>query len=92
VLDVRGVASFADFFVLMSGGSTRQLNAIQEEISGKLKKEDKVTPLRREGGTDSGWLLLDYGDVVVHIFAPELRQYYRLDDLWGDAETVLRIQ
>ena len=92
MLDVRGLVSFADFFLLMSGGSTRQLNAIQEEVSGKLKKEDKVTPLRREGSTDSGWLLLDYGDVVVHIFAPEQRQYYQLDELWGGAETVLRIQ
>ena len=91
MLDVRGLVGFTDFFVLMSGGTGRQLNAIRDEIVGKLKKE-KVTPLRREGSTDSGWLLLDYGDIIAHIFTPEQRQYYQLDQLWADAETVLRIQ
>ena len=92
MLDVCGLVGFADFFVLMSGGSARQLDAIQDEVTGKLKKENKVKSLRREGSTDSGWLLLDYGDVIVHIFSLEQRQYYQLDELWGDADTLLRIQ
>jgi len=91
VLDVRGYVGFADFFVIMSGGSARQLDAIKEEVVSKLKKE-KVAPLRYEGSTASGWLLLDYGDVIVHIFAPEQREYYQLDELWAEAEKVLHIQ
>jgi len=91
VLDVRSQVGFADFFVIMSGGSARQLDAIQDEVVSKLK-QDKVAPLHYEGNTDSGWLLLDYGDVIGHIFAPEQRAYYRLDQLWADAETVLHIQ
>ena len=88
---MRGVVGFTDYFVISSGGSGRQVDAIQDEVVSRLKKE-KVLPLHYEGGTASGWLLVDYGDVIVHIFAPEQREYYQLDKLWADAETVLRIQ
>jgi ribosome-associated protein len=91
LLDVRGLCSFADYFVISTGQSSRQLRAIYEEIEKTLKREG-VTPLHREGGADSGWLLLDYGDVIVHIFGEAERDYYQLDDLWKNARTVLRIQ
>jgi len=91
LLDARGVCSFADYFVICSGGTERQVGAICDEIEHMLKKEG-VPPRHQEGTIDSGWLLLDYGDVVVHVFAPLERDYYQLDDLWGQAKPVLRIQ
>ena len=91
LLDIRGICSFADYFVMCSGESERQINAIYDEILHSLKKEG-ILPRHREGTTDSGWLLLDYGDVIVHIFAPTERQYYQLDKLWSQANTVVRIQ
>ena len=91
VLDVRGIVGFTDFFVISNGSTGRQVNAIRDEVVSQLKKE-KVLPLQYEGSTASGWLLVDYGDVIVHIFAHEQREYYQLDKLWTDAETVLRIQ
>ncbi|MFC2011916.1 ribosome silencing factor [Chloroflexota bacterium] len=91
LLDTRGICSFADYFVICSGESTRQLKTIYEEIEHILKKEG-VLPHHHEGALDSGWLLLDYGDVIVHIFAPFEREFYGLDELWSRATTLLRIQ
>lgn len=91
LLDVRGICSFADFFVICSGESERQLKTIYEEVEHALKKEG-VLPLHREGALDSGWLLLDFGDVIVHIFALAEREYYQLDQLWSKAVPVVRIQ
>ncbi|MEA2086044.1 MAG: ribosome silencing factor [Chloroflexota bacterium] len=91
LLDARGVCSFADYFVICSGGTERQVQAICDEIEHVLKKEG-IPPRHHEGTIDSGWLLLDYGDVVVHVFAPLERDYYQLDSLWGQAKPVLRIQ
>jgi len=75
----------------LTGESERQLDAITEEIKQKLKGEG-MRPLHIEGTSDSGWVLIDYGDVVVHIFSPEERENYALDDLWSNASPVLRIQ
>ncbi len=91
LLDARKVCTFADYFVICSGEADRQIRAIYEEIEHALKKEG-IKPHHREGTLDSGWLLLDYGDVIVHIFNTEEREYYRLDKLWDEAETVLQIQ
>jgi ribosome-associated protein len=91
LLDVGGVASFADYFVLLSVESGRQMNAVNEDILHALKKEDFM-PRHTEGSADSGWLLIDYGDVIVHIFAPLQRAYYQLDDLWHEAKPVVQIQ
>ncbi len=91
LLDTREVCSFADYFVICSGGSSKQLQAIYEEIGHVLKREG-VLPNHREGTLDSGWLLLDYGDVIVHIFASLEREYYRLDELWNQAKALVRIQ
>ena len=91
LLDTRTVCSFADYFVLCTGETQRQIRAIYEEVEHALKREG-VLPAHREGKFDSGWLLLDYGDVIVHIFATPEREFYKLDKLWSEAHTVLRIQ
>jgi ribosome-associated protein len=87
VLDVRGLAQFADYFVLATGASRRQLKAMAETVRVEFKKQG-LRPLGREGEPDSGWLLLDYVDVLVHLFGAEARDYYQLELLWGDAERV----
>ena len=91
LLDARGVCSFADYFVICNGDSERQIKTIYEEIEHMLKREG-VLPRHHEGTVDSGWLLLDFGDVIVHIFASFEREYYQLDKLWSRASTVVRIQ
>ena len=91
LLDTGDVCSFADYFVICSGDSPRQIDAIRDEIEHVLKKQG-VLPHHYEGSTDSGWLLLDYGGLVIHIFAPVERDYYQLDRLWSQASTLVRIQ
>ena len=91
LLDVREICSFADYFVICSGESERQIKTIYDEVEHVLKKEG-LLPHHREGTLDSGWLLFDFGDVVVHIFAPFEREYYQLDKLWSQALPVVRIQ
>jgi len=91
LLDTRQVCSFADYFVICTGDSDRQIKAIYDEVEHALKKEG-ILPHHYEGTLDSGWLLLDFGDVIVHIFASSEREYYQLDKLWSRAIPVLRIQ
>jgi len=91
LLDTRGVCSFADYFLICSGDSDRQIRAILDEVAHSLKR-DGILPHHHEGTIDSGWLLLDFGDVIVHIFAPFEREYYQLDELWSEAIPIVRIQ
>ena len=91
LLDVTGVASFADYFVILSAGSSRQMNALREDVVSSLK-EMGASLHHQEGVADSGWVLLDYGDVIVHIFAPEEREYYQLERLWWQGVPLIRIQ
>ncbi len=84
VLDLRGISGVADFFLVCSGRSTTQIETIVEAIRQALKAEG-VRPRHREGTPESGWLLLDYGDVVMHVFLDETREFYALERLWGDA-------
>jgi len=76
--------------VICSADSGRQIEAISTEITSHLKKQG-VLQHHSEGDADSGWLLLDLGSVIIHIFSPEKREYYNLDDLWGEASPVVRI-
>jgi len=92
LLDLRKVSLLADYFVVCSGGSERQINAILDDIVDRVRDTAHRRPLRREGTASSGWVLLDYGDVVVHVFAPAEREYYRLEELWADASPVVRVQ
>ena len=91
LLDTRQVCSFADYFVICTGESVRQIQAICDEVEHALKRAG-ILPHHYEGTLDAGWLLLDFGDVIIHIFAPAEREYYQLDRLWSRAIPVLRIQ
>ncbi len=91
LLDVSELTSMADYFVICSGGSERQLGAIGDGVADKLREEG-VRPIGREGGSNSHWTLLDFGAVIVHIFAPPERDYYQLERHWSKAKTVLRVQ
>jgi len=90
LLDARKVCSFADYFVICSGESERQISAIYDEVGHRLKHEG-VLPSHHEGTVDSGWLLLDFGNII-HIFSQFEREYYQMDELWSKAVPVLRIQ
>ena len=92
LLDVREVSPFADFFVICSGNSERQLRALVDGVRATTKSELGVLPHHVEGKPVSGWVLLDYVDVIVHIFTPELRVYYDLEGLWHEGKTLLRMQ
>jgi ribosome-associated protein len=83
-LDLREVAGYTDFFLICSGGTDRQTKAIHDAIHEELKKVHGVLPRRVEGLSQARWVLMDYLDCVVHIFTPDMRDYYRLEQLWGD--------
>jgi ribosome-associated protein len=91
MLDIRGISNFADYFVICSGETGRQIETLRDEIDQALAKEG-ANVRHLEGSSDSGWVLLDFGDLIVHIFAPRERQYYQLERLWGKAAPVVRIQ
>lgn len=91
VLDIRELSSFADFFVICSGENERQLRAITEKLQEELR-EDGVRPQRLEGTPNSGWIVLDYNDVIVHVFDQELRDFYKMERLWAEAPRLLAIQ
>ena len=88
-LDLREVTSFAEFFVIASGSNQRQVQAICDEINEKLKEQLNARPLRIEGYTAAEWILLDYGDFIVHIFEQKAREFYDLERLWRDAKKVV---
>ena len=90
MLDLRRVASFADYFVIMSAESSRQIEALEEDITQALK-DAKVRRFHREGKPSAGWVLLDFSDVIIHIFGPEEREYYDLERLWSRASQVVRV-
>jgi ribosome-associated protein len=91
MLDMREVCTFADYFVVCSGESQRQVKAIADAIDEALSGEGAQCH-RSEGGIESGWLLMDYGDVIIHIFDSTQREYYKLEKLWGKATPLVRIE
>ena len=91
LLDISKVSSFADYFVICSGTSERQIKAIVDSVTETLE-HDGVDALHVEGDPTSGWVLIDFGAVIVHVFAPAERDYYRLERLWQNAPTILRVQ
>ena len=84
-LDLRGVLGYTDFFVIATGNTDRQTKAIHDGIHLGLKNEHGLLPRRVEGLAEARWILMDYLDVVVHVFTPEAREFYRLEQLWGEA-------
>ena len=91
MLDVGEVCSFADYFVICSGDTNRHIEAVQQAIVSEMKKNG-VASRHNEGTPESGWMLVDFGSVIVHIFTSAERDYYQLEDLWGKGVPVLRIQ
>jgi len=87
-LDLREIASFTEFFIIASGANQRQVQAVSDEISEQLKKQLKSRAVRIEGYRSAEWILLDYGDFIVHIFEKEARDFYDLERLWRDARKV----
>ncbi len=85
---MRPLATFTDFFVICSAQNPRQTKAIWDEIHMQLKREPRVLPSSVDGEREATWIVADYLDVVVHIFTPEARGFYRLEELWGDVPTV----
>jgi ribosome-associated protein len=84
-LDLREVVGYTDYFVICSGNTGRQAKAIHDAILEGMKRDHDTPPQRVEGSADGGWILMDYLDVIVHIFTPQARQFYRLEQLWGEA-------
>jgi ribosome-associated protein len=84
-LDLREMVSYTDYFVICSGRTDRQCKAIHDAIHLGLKERDGLLPRRVEGLTQAHWILMDYLDVIVHIFTPQTREYYQLEQLWGEA-------
>lgn len=91
LLDVHAVSMFTDYFLLCNGESARQIKAIVDGVDETLGKSG-LKRLGLEGTSESGWVLMDFGDVMVHVFTPERRAYYKLEELWKDAQTVVKIQ
>jgi len=85
ILDLRGIVGYTDYFVICSGNTERQTKAIHDGIHATLKQEHGLLPRRVEGDREARWVLMDYLDCVVHIFTPAAREYYRLEQLWGEA-------
>ena len=91
LLDIKDVASFTDYFVLCNGTSDRMLDALAKGVLEATKKEYKKKS-RVEGKSHEGWLVMDFGDVVVHLFSPDQREHYDLEELWSDGKVLLNVQ
>jgi ribosome-associated protein len=92
LLDIREEALFTDYFLICNGENDRQIRALADSIATEAKKQANILPWGTEGEAAGGWVLLDFGDLIVHLFSPEMRNYYKLDELWGNSHVVLRMQ
>jgi ribosome-associated protein len=92
LLDLMGICSFTDYFVLCTGSSERSLGALAEEVVRRMKRDRKAQPRAREGKPADGWILLDYGDVIAHLFSEDLRDYYELEEIWREGRVVLKVK
>ena len=88
ILDMRPVCDFTDYFVIATGRNPRQTVAIWDEVHGKLKQEERLIPRAADGTQEGTWILADYLDVVLHVFTPEARGFYKLEELWSDVPEV----
>ena len=88
ILDMRPVATYTDFLVICTGQNARQTKAIYEQVRERLKADDGVVPRSVHGAAQGRWILADYLDVVFHVFTPDTRAYYRLEDLWSEVPSV----
>ncbi len=90
ILDIKDIASFTDYFVIATGTSRRMLQSLTSTLAREIKTKFHKTSLP-QGDPDSGWIVLDYGDVVVHLFSDEQREYYQIEDLWSEGNVILRV-
>lgn len=90
-MDVQNVVSFTDYFVFCSGTSDRMLDALSKVIREEVKKNFDLLS-QPEGNSEFGWVLMDLGDVIVHLFSPEKREYYRLEELWNEGKVLVKLQ
>ena len=88
ILDMRPVCTYTDFFVVATGRNSRQTHAIADEVRLKLKHDHRLIPRSVEGEREATWVIADYLDVVLHVFTPDARDFYRLEELWGDVPSV----
>ncbi len=91
LLDMRPVTIITDYFLIGTATSDRQSRAVMEEVAERIKKEAGILPLGIHGVPESGWIIMDYGGVVVHLFAPDKREYYDLEGLWAEAPIVVKM-
>ncbi|HNR46834.1 MAG TPA: ribosome silencing factor [Anaerolineaceae bacterium] len=91
LMDIHELAAFADYFVICSGTSERMLDGLADAVMEKVKEANQQKG-RREGSTGDGWLVLDLGDIVIHLFSSDQRNYYRLEELWSKGKILLRVQ
>jgi ribosome-associated protein len=84
ILDMKPVCAYTDYFVVVTGGNPRQTKGIWDEVHEKMKNENGLIPRAVDGVQESTWIVADYSDVVLHVFTPEAREYYRLEELWDD--------
>jgi ribosome-associated protein len=91
LLDIQEIASFTDYFIICTGSSNRMLRALADEIENKARTELNIKT-KAQGHPDSGWITLDLGDIVVHFFSPEQREFYSLEELWDEGKALVRMQ
>jgi ribosome-associated protein len=91
LMDIKELVSFTDYFIICTATSSRMLNALADGVVEKTRLDHKRKG-RIEGSPDAGWMVVDYGDIVVHLFDDELRRYYKLEELWKDGKILLRVQ
>ena len=93
LLDIHEQTSLADYFIIATVDTVRQASAIEKDMLEKLRMQQNIRPLKLDGvdNTGGGWAVLDYGDVIVHLFTDEMRRYYRLEELWANANVVLKL-
>lgn len=90
-MDLKGIASFTDYFVVCTGTSDRMLDALANAAIEEVRKKPRKRA-RKEGSSRDGWVVVDYGDVIVHLFSPDQRDYYQLEEFWEEGKVLLRVQ
>lgn len=90
-MDISEISDFADYFVVCTGTSDRMLAALADQVIDHMRNTHHVRG-RKEGESQEGWILVDYGDVILHLFSPDRRDYYRLEELWGEGKVLVRLQ
>ena len=91
LLNISNISAFADFMIILTVGSARQMSAVAEELEIAMKSKG-INKLRKEGTPGSGWVVVDFGDIIVHLFGKDEREYYSLDNIWAEAPRLVRIQ